>query len=109
MVFLPRYMWFYQLQGRDIVTNIYTSSDGTDPSQGCTNATTFNYKVFVNTKEDPAIFVAECFWQFPWDQTPMRSEVVTNTFENSEEGLKQVQEWLEAEQSKLKITIEDRD
>ena len=97
MIDLPDYPWFYQITGGWPITNIFTGSIGTDPSGGCINVTTFNYKVFIDSKADPKRLVAQCFNQFPWKSSMARSETVTKDFENSQEGYEEAKKWLDEE------------
>ncbi len=98
MIEIPDYPWFYQITGGKPITNIFTGSVGTIPTQGCLNVTTFNYKVFIDSKSDPNRIVAQCYNQFPWGNNPSTSELVTKDFENSEEGHKEAIKWLSEEE-----------
>lgn len=98
MIDLPDYPWFYQITGGKPITNIFTGSYGTNPSEGCINVTTFNYKVFIDSKSDPNRLVAQCFNQFPWGSKRERSEIVSRDFENSQEGYEAAKQWLDEEQ-----------
>ena len=100
MLELPDYPWFYQITGGKPITNIFSGSVGVDPSGGCLHVSTFNYKVFIDSKSDPNRLVAQCFTQYPWDAKPPRSETVTHNFENSEQGYLEAKEWLEEEMLK---------
>ena len=98
MIELPDYPWFYQITGGKPITNIFTGSVGTIPTEGCFNVTTFNYKVFIDSKSDPNRIVAQCYNQFPWGNNPPTSEIVTKDFENSEEGHAEAIKWLSEEE-----------
>ena len=63
---LPQLAWFVNLYETRYVTNVYSGSLGTDPSNGFINQYTFNYKVYVDMtdkKESNFCLVAEMFIQ----------------------------------------------
>ena len=99
MIKLPHYNWFFQMQGKNPVINVYTGSSGTDPKMGCFSITTFDYTVYVETNVEEGEsyhIVAEWHHTFPWGSDPIRSESVRQTFENSPEGLNEATKWLSA-------------
>ena len=99
MIKLPHYNWFFQMQGKDPVTNIFTGSSGTSPNEGCFAITTFDYTVFVETKVDEGeqfYLVAEWYYTYPFGSDPIRSPRTRKVFENSPDGLKEATAWLAA-------------
>ena len=110
MIKLPHYNWFFQIQDRKPVTNVYTGSSGTEPSTGCFSIITFDYKVYVESKveknEDgtdaPPTYrlVAEWRFTYPFGHTPRHTEPESSYFEASPDGLAEAVKWLEAAESK---------
>lgn len=100
---LPKYNWFVNGQGASCVTNRYSGSIGTSPSFGCINVTTFNYRVFLEKQAERSYFVAECFLIPTWREGVSKKNFMRAEFEDSQDGLDRVAEWLSNEVGKYRI------
>ena len=97
MIKVPHYNWFFQMQGKTPITNVYSGSSGTSATEGCLTTITFNYAVYIETdvkENEPYYIVAEWYYAYPWGSVPPRSEKARKTFENSPEGLEAAVDWL---------------
>lgn len=102
---LPRLSWFWQIQDNRPVMNILTGSLGTDPEHGCLRKKTFNYKVNAieipqEGQEDKIMLSASCYVQLPWAQNMECINHRQKDFEYSQEGIAQIEQWLEEQYQK---------
>ena len=93
---LPQLAWFVNLYETRYVTNVYSGSLGTDPSNGCINNHTFNYKVYVDMiykKESDFYLIAEIFIAPPWNVKKDKI-VYSKRFPCSDDGVSQAEQWI---------------
>ena len=80
---LPSLKWF-------MFGNVYTGSLGTDPSRGCLNTTTLNYRVHVMG----GALCVECWFELPWNAVYNSSEMFLGRFEASDFGIEVAGNWI---------------
>ena len=80
---LPSLKWFK-------FGNVYTGSLGTDPSRGCLNTTTLNYRVHVMGSS----LCVECWFELPWNAVYNADEMFLGRFEASEFGIEVAGNWI---------------
>jgi len=96
MLNLPEYSWFFNKQGNCVTTNTYTGSLGTEEKNGCTNRTTFFYKVFVTHENGAATAVcAACGWNTPWNRGNEELCRFAEEFSGDADGLAEAAKWVE--------------
>ena len=102
LIKIPPYNWFINKSDNKPVSNIYTGSCDTDPHRGCAHKATFNYKVSVaDIGAETARYVAECYSVAPWSDGYKKEEIATKEAACSDEGLTQLNEWLNEEHRKF--------
>ena len=95
MIRLPIFKWFINKIGDETVTNIYTGSHGTDGDTGCVDRSTLNYTVSVEVPNgDRPFFKCECLTKGAWDAGLNWFLFSKGCFFGTEEGLKQLEDWL---------------
>lgn len=96
MLKLPDWTWFFNKQGNYVTTNTYTGSLETDLKNGCTNRTTFEYRVFVSHEDGAAVATcAECAWKTPWNQGGEELCRFTEEFSGDAAGIENAKVWVE--------------
>ena len=94
---LPRHHWLVSKHDGRFVTNVHSGSMGTLPNQGCVSVRTFNYRVYVDMsgKEEIAFrLIVETYIMQPWSRGGRKTDFERTEFENSENGVKEAEEWL---------------
>ena len=95
---LPRYHWLVSKHEGRFVTNTYSGSMGTLPDQGCVSVQTFNYRVYVDIssgEENSFRLIAESCIIQSWGCGGNKTDFERAEFENSENSVKEAEEWLE--------------
>ena len=96
MLNLPDFSWFFNKQGNYVTTNMYTGSLETDRKNGCTNRTTFEYRVLVKNEDGVAAATcAECGWNTPWNQGGEALCRFSEEFSGDAAGLASAASWVE--------------
>ena len=106
LIKLPPYNWFINKSDNKPVCNIFSGSCDTDAGRGCTNKTTFNYKVHVeDVGTENARFVAECFYVKPLTEGGKKEAIASTESACSDEGLLELDDWLNAEHEKFLSSV----
>ena len=99
---LPRFDWFCPNIEQTWTFNVYSASRGTDPSGGCLENITFNYKVKIKVEEGQPHLIHASYYilpRWPFERDP--NKVGEATFECSPEGLEETVAWLNKESVKI--------
>ena len=94
---LPNLHWLISKHEGRYTTNVWSSSLGTSPSEGCTNVKTFNYRVYVDRSvgnDNEFRLIGESYIINPWSGGGHKSDMEHAEFEVSENGVTLASEWL---------------
>ncbi|HHZ06871.1 MAG TPA: hypothetical protein GX401_08845 [Clostridiales bacterium] len=74
--------------------NFYTGSAGTEQLTGCTNKTTFVYKIVIKRHDDSSCLSVGYYLQHPWNAPVINEEPIYKEFELSQNGLDDAKDWI---------------
>ncbi|MEE1322051.1 MAG: hypothetical protein UHM85_11060 [Acutalibacteraceae bacterium] len=94
-IFVPLLPWLIGGSRIGGSYNIYCASVGTDPQKGCIGTNIFNYRIWIEKLDETEIIKAAVYYGTKSYDSQNEDEIITETYEMSEESLPLIKAFLE--------------
>lgn len=94
-IFVPLLPWLIGGSRIGGSYNIYCASVGTDPQKGCIGNNIFNYRIWIEKLDETEIIKAAVYYGTKSYDSQNEDEIITETYEMSEESLPLIKAFLE--------------
>lgn len=94
-IFVPILPWLIGGSRIGGIYNVYCSSAGTDPKEGCLSKRIFNYRIWIEKIEEDEYLKVCCYSGLNSFENQNQDELTVETFPLSEESRELIREYIE--------------